>query len=434
MQKQTRKFRSYIAVETFLLEQLPMFSRVGAAALKPSLANIQNLCAAISNPQNQFKIIHVAGTNGKGTVSHLIAGMLQSQGYKVGLHTSPHYRDLRERMKINGSLPSKRFVVDFMNKNINLIEEIKPSFFEITVAMSFAYFAAQKVDFAVIEVGLGGRLDSTNIVDPILSIITNISLDHTDLLGNTIEAIAAEKAGIIKTGIPVLIGEKQVETDSVFQKIALEKQSPLHYASNLIEVEVQQTSLYGMQFKTKHVFENEIFQIDISGPFQKHNLTTACAAISLLQSQEIPFDIGKLKDFLVSFSKKVKYIGRWQIIGKNPLVLVDSAHNEGGMNYILKQLSLLGSGQLHFVIGFVSDKDRSKILPFLPQNAQYYFTKAAIPRALDPVILKEEALHYGLKGEVFLTVKEALKQAKDDAKKEDVVFVGGSIFIVAEVL
>ncbi|HPN72076.1 MAG TPA: Mur ligase family protein, partial [Saprospiraceae bacterium] len=404
MQKRSRSFRNYSEVESFLLEQLPMFSRVGAAALKPSLANIENLCSAIGNPQNQYKIIHVAGTNGKGTVSHLVAGMLQSQGYTVGLHTSPHYKDLRERMKINGSLSSKRFVIDFMNENITLIEEIKPSFFEITVAMSFAHFAAKKVDFAVIEVGLGGRLDSTNIVQPILSIITNISLDHTDLLGNTIEAIAAEKAGIIKPGVPVLIGEQQTETDPVFNKIAAVNSSKMFYASDLVQMEVIENSLYGMQFRSKGVFENELFQIDISGPFQKHNLTTAFAAISLLQSHQILFDVAQLKAFLASFSKKVKYIGRWQIIGKNPLVLVDSAHNEGGMNYVLDQLALLGSGQLHFVIGFVSDKDRSKILPFLPKNAHYYFTKASIPRALDPFILKEEAFSYDLKGEVFMTV------------------------------
>lgn len=434
MTKGRHKFRKFSEAETYLLQQLPMFSRVGAAALKPSLENIQALCRAIGDPQSNYKIIHVAGTNGKGTVSHLIAGILMSQGFKVGLHTSPHYKDLRERLKVNGKLPPKSFILSFLNKHKEIIDRIKPSFFEMTVAMSFAYFAKEEVDFAVVEVGLGGRLDSTNIVVPILSVITNISLDHTDLLGHTIPEIAAEKAGIIKPNVPVLIGERQEETSPVFESIALQKNALLSYAENIVSLKLEHSDLNSMSFKVTIDNNIEIFQIDISGPFQEKNISTAFAAMYLLEKQGIDINLQKVRLFFKDFRSKTKYIGRWQVIENQPLILVDSAHNIGGMHYILDQLHQMGLRQLHMVMGFVADKDREKILSSMPKNAHYYFAKANIPRGLDANVLAAEAQVIGLKGQAYSSVKEALEYAKVSASTTDLIFVGGSIFVVAEVL
>ena len=434
MPPEISKFRSFKEVETFLLMQLPMFSRVGAAALKPSLDNIYKLCALAGNPQKAYKIIHVAGTNGKGTVSHLIAGFLQSQGYKVGLHTSPHYKDLRERMKVNGRLPPKGFIVDFMNNFRSEIIEIQPSFFEITVVMSFSYFYAQNVDFAVVEVGLGGRLDSTNVVDPILSIITNISLDHTELLGGSIQEIAKEKAGIIKYGIPVLIGEQQNETTPIFEEVANKMSAMLTYAEDIMPLKILSSSLTSTNIELELRQKKIALNVDITGPFQFRNFTTAFAACSILIEKGVRFDEYLLASFFQHFRANTKYFGRWQVISKKPMVLVDSAHNEGGMHYVLNQLKMLHLDKLHIVIGFVADKNRKRILADLPKNALYYFAKADIPRGLDANILKNEAREFGLIGEACESVAAALQLAKKRAHENDLIFVGGSIFIVAEVI
>lgn len=429
-----KQFETYEEVCDFLMLKLPMFTRQGPAALKPSLENIERLLAAMGNPHQKYKIVHVAGTNGKGSVSHLLAGMLASQGYKVGLHTSPHYKDLRERMKVNGQLPEKDFVINFTNQWLTLIESIQPSFFEITVAMSFEYFAREKTDFAVIEVGLGGRLDSTNVVDPLLSVITNISLDHTELLGNTIEAIAAEKAGIIKAGKPILIGERQEKTTSVFYNIAEQRRSPLTYAEDICEINIHHQDFENTMFTVRMPGHQWKMEIDISGPFQDKNLRTAFAGLWLLEQQGIKWNLSKLKAYLKSFRSNVYYLGRWQVLNQRPMVLVDSAHNEGGMAYILAALKNHHQGRLHMVIGFVADKKRASILNALPKNASYYFTKANIPRALDPQKLKEEATEYHLRGNAYASVADAYTAARQAAKDTDLIFVGGSIFVVAEIV
>lgn len=429
-----KRFANYQDVSEFLLNRLPMFSRQGPAALKPSLDNINQLLQSLGNPHLDYKVIHVAGTNGKGTVSHLLAGILQSQGFKVGLHTSPHYRDLRERMKVNGQMPPKDFVVEFTNEWYNLIEQIQPSFFEITVAMSFAYFSAIQVDYAVVEVGLGGRLDSTNVVNPLLSVITNISLDHTDLLGNTLQEIAAEKAGIIKPDKAVLIGERQIETTPVFEKIANGKNAPLYYADQICRVSV----IDGDFLKT--VFQVEIprhkwkLEIDISGPFQELNLRTAFACVSVLEKSGIKWNVFQIKAFLKDFSKRISYMGRWQVLQSHPLILADSAHNAGGMLYILARLNEFPADKLHIILGFASDKKREEIFKQLPQKARFYFTQAAIPRALDAHILKKEAEAYGLLGNAYSSVAQAFDAAKSNSLIDEVIFIGGSIFVVAEIV
>ena len=429
-----KKFETYEEVCDFLMLKLPMFTRQGPAALKPSLKKKKKLLESMGNPHQKYKIVHVAGTNGKGSVSHLLAGMLASQGYKVGLHTSPHYKDMRERMKVNGKLPEKDFVINFTNQWLPLIESLQPSFFEITVAMSFEYFAREQVDFAVIEVGLGGRLDSTNVVDPLLSVITNISLDHTELLGNTLEAIAGEKAGIIKKGKPVLIGERQEETTPVFNNIAIEHSSPLTYAEDICEIIIHFQDFQKTMFSVRIPGHQWKMEIDISGPFQDKNLRTAFAGLSLLEQEGMKWNLSKLKKYLKSFRSNVYYLGRWQVLDQCPMVLVDSAHNEGGMAYILAALKNHHQGRLHMVIGFAADKKREVIFNALPKNATYYFSKANIPRALDPQKLKEEAAEYNLYGNAYASVIEAYSAARQAAEDDDIIFVGGSIFVVAELV
>jgi dihydrofolate synthase / folylpolyglutamate synthase len=412
-----------------------MFSRLGAAALKPNLDNITQLCNHLGNPQNNYKIIHIAGTNGKGTISHLTASILQSQGYKVGLHVSPHYKDLRERFKVNGKLSNKKFVIDFLNKHRGIIEQIQPSFFELTVAMSFSYFDQCDVDYAVIEVGLGGRLDSTNIVMPILSVITNISMDHTELLGDTLPQIASEKAGIIKENTPVIIGEYQSETYDVFNNKAKLHQSPIVYAKDIVKANygIQNFTYTQVKSVVKHIGIFD-FSIDLSGPFQSNNITTSLAILDFLFQNKIVTDLDKLKKTLYTFRKTVNYIGRWQILGKKPTIIADSAHNMGGLQYVIDYLSSIKNQTLHIVIGFVKDKKRAEILAQLPKDAKYYFVNAQLPRALPSDELKEEAESHNLVGTTYNTVLEGYKSAKAQAEKEDFIFVGGSIFVVAEVI
>lgn len=390
-----------------------MFQRVGAAAYRADLGNITELCNILGNPQQGLKCIHIAGTNGKGSATHIIASVLQAQGYKVGVFVSPHYKDYRERIKINGQLISKPFVTKFVAENQERFKSVNASFFEISTAMAFAYFKAKKVDYAVIETGMGGRLDSTNIIKPILSVITNISNDHAQFLGDTVAKIAAEKAGIIKPNIPVVIGETQAETKPVFVAKAKELNCNIVFADK----------------QGKHAYTS-----DLVGPYQSKNLQTAVTAINVLQQQGVAIGEKAVKSGLKNVRANTNFIGRWMQMGKRPTIIFDSAHNEGGLKELKKGLKNLKHKQLHFVYGTVADKDISTILGLLPKQATYYFCKANIPRGLSATELEEKASVYKLKGESYKSVKAAYKAALSMASAGDVVLVSGSVFVVAEVL
>ena len=412
-----------------------MYQRLGSAAYKKDLTNTIKLCEYTGNPQNNIKTIHIAGTNGKGTTTHIIAGGLQAQGYKVGVYTSPHYKDFRERIKINGTYIPKRFIIDFLNRYSKELEEIQPSFFEMTVAMAFLYFDEEKVDFAVIETGLGGRLDSTNVIIPLLSVITNISFDHQSMLGNTLAEIAGEKAGIIKNNIPVIIGESQKETDHVFIQKAIEMSAQVYFANDHIQLTqtgfTDQNKIYNIKYNQQIWIEN--LTTDLSGPFQERNIITGMYALKQL-SETVNINIEKLKLFFADLKSKTGYIGRWQILGSNPLIIADSAHNEGGLKIILREIQELKYKNLHIIIGFVNDKELSSVLELFPKKAIYYFAKANIPRGLNAALLKTEGEKYGLSGKSYISVRKALAAAKIKAHSDDLVFIGGSIFVVAEVI
>ena len=414
------QIKSYNKAIDYLFSQLPMYQRQGPKAFKKDLTNINALLDKLGRPEKSFKSIHIAGTNGKGTVSHMIAGSLMSQGYKVGLYTSPHYRDFRERIKINGKLIPKKSVIQYVNRFLDLVEVIRPSFFEMTVAMAFLYFKEQELDYAVIETGLGGRLDSTNVLLPLISVITNISLDHTQFLGDTLPLIAREKAGIIKEGVPVVIGEKQEETTPVFEEVAESRHAPLCFA----EAHAGEETLRIIQ-KTKS---------DVGGPFFVKNLTTMVATLKVLKGAGVDLDMEKVIDGLNDIGKRSGYIGRWQWIQHNPDVLVDSAHNIGGVEMLIKGLPLDKYDNIHMVLGFVNDKNLLPILKLFPHNAHYYFAKADIPRGLDAEELKHQAHQAGLKGKAYTSVRKALASAKVRATDRDLIFVGGSIFTVAEII
>lgn len=419
----------------YLYAKLPMFSRIGAAAIKKDLHNTIALCEGLGNPHQKFKSIHIAGTNGKGSVSHMLAAILQTAGYKTGLYTSPHLHDFRERIKVNGEMVSEAFVIDF-TKNIQpQIEAIEPSFFEITVAMAFDYFAQQQVDIAVIETGLGGRLDSTNIITPELSVITNIGWDHMNLLGNTLDKIAFEKAGIIKQHIPAVIGEALAETKPVFEQKAKEQQAPIVFAEEQWSVEeaTLQNSLLTVTVKNQQKHTVETYSLDLPGLYQTKNLCTVLTAVEQLQQSD-----WNIKDEHVhtalSHTKKINGLhGRWELIQQHPTVVLDVGHNEDGVKQIVHQLNNSSFHQLHIIIGMVKDKEIDKVLALLPKQAIYYFTKAQIPRALDETTLKEKAKKYDLNGEKFADVNLALASAKERAAKEDMILVCGSVFLVGEV-
>lgn len=429
--------QQYQATLKHLYQQLPMFQRVGSAAFKKDLTNITALCKHFGQPQNKFPSIHIAGTNGKGSTTHLLGAMLQASGLKVGLYTSPHYKDFRERIKINGKLISKRHIVDFVAANKDVFEKIKPSFFEITVALAFDYFAQQKVDIAIIETGLGGRLDSTNILTPLLSVITNISYDHQQFLGDTLPLIAGEKAGIIKPNVPVVIGETQKETKGVFVKTAKENKAPIVFADRNISVVERDVKAHHTNYYVKgRVYNFNNLVVNLMGNYQQKNITTALQAIAVLNKIDavphisesaIQTGLRKLKDLTY-------FLGRWQKLGEEPTIICDSGHNQAGVQQILQQLAKIDYQQLHFVLGMVNDKDIGKILKMFPKNARYYFVKANIPRGLDAKILKEKANEFDLKGRVYSSVKNGLRAAKRRAEKEDLIFVGGSTFVVAEVV
>lgn len=422
----------------YLYNQLPMFQRIGKKALKHKLDNIRELCKLLDNPYEKYPTIHIAGTNGKGSTTHLLAALFQVKDLKVGIYTSPHYRDFRERIKINGEYISKQEVIDFVEKYKPHFDAIQPSFFEITVAMAFEHFARHKVDIAIIETGLGGRLDSTNIITPILSIITNISFDHQKVLGDTLPQIAGEKAGIIKPNVPVVIGETHDETQRVFMDKAFDMKAPISFADSFYTAVPLENngikSYYEIRELGHHslIFNN--LELDLAGHYQAKNLITVIHATEVLQSLGWKFSDNDIIEAMSNVTTLTKMIGRWQTINKNPLTITDAAHNEDGIRQVVQQLTTMQYHYLHIILGMAKDKDQSKILSLLPKNALYYFCKPDVPRGLDANLLAEKATEFGLKGEVYDSVNEALRSATEDATNEDFIFVGGSSFVVAEVV
>jgi len=402
----------YQEVLDYLYAQLPMFQRIGKSAFKKDLTNTIALCNILDNPHKKFTSIHIAGTNGKGSVSHLLASALQENGYKTGLYTSPHLKDFRERIKINGEIISENTVIDFVNKFKNEFEKIKPSFFEWTVALAFYHFNNQKVDIAIIETGMGGRLDSTNVINPIISVITNIGYDHTEFLGDTLEKIAGEKAGIIKLNTPIVVGRKQNETTKVFVQKAKELKASLFFAQDM---------------------ESPLLKTDLQGGYQKENLQTAFAALKIIQP-EFNIDLDKALAGFIKVYANTNFSGRWQTINNNPKTICDVGHNEEGIKWVLENLKSEKFENLHFVLGMVSDKEHDKILNLLPKSARYYFCKPNVPRGLDAEILISKAKNFNLQGNVYKSVKSALKAAQSNAMQNDLVLVGGSTFVVAEAL
>lgn len=413
-----------------------MFTRVGAVAFKKDLHNTIAMCEKLGNPQHQFKSIHIAGTNGKGSTSHMLAAVLQQAGYKTGLYTSPHLKDFRERIRINGEVVSEKFVTEFVNEQQDIIEEINPSFFEVTVAMAFSYFAKEQVDIAIIEVGLGGRLDSTNIITPELSVITNISLDHTNILGNTLQEIAGEKAGIIKSGIPVVIGETQIESAPVFLQKAAETNSEIIFADQQLELQNTKREnqvLTTSVFKGQHLLYSDL-QLDLTGFYQLKNIRTVVQSLLMLKLKGYVIPDNALFTALAHVKKLTGLQGRWQTLKEHPLTICDTGHNIAGITEVIQNIQSTPFDQLHMVIGMVKDKDISGVLQLLPEHAQYYFCEPNLERALSASELAEQAAKYQLKGNVFQTVAEAYQAAKAAAKPEDLIFIGGSTFVVAEVL
>jgi len=419
----------------YLFTRLPLYSRIGAAAYKADLTNILELSKKLGNPEKKIKSIHIAGTNGKGSTSHMLAAILQKAGYKTGLYTSPHLHDFRERIRINGQMIPENFVTTFTGKIRDSIEQIEPSFFEITVAMAFDWFAREQVDIAVIEVGLGGRLDSTNIISPEVSVITNISYDHMDLLGNTIQKIAFEKAGIIKPGIPVVIGEEQAEIKEVFVSVAKEKGSPIYFASQHRFVGEWKTEghFLNLQLTESHNNTKKDFLLDLPGLYQLKNIVTVAEVISILNQQGYQIPDSAMQLGLKQVKSLTGLHGRWDILHENPLVVTDVGHNEEGMKVIANQIENTTHEELHIIIGMVRDKAVEKILRHLPQMANYYFTKAQIPRALPETELATIAENSGLKGLAFPNVKQALEAAVLKANKKDLILVCGSVFLAGEV-
>lgn len=416
-----------------------MFQRIGPAAFKKDLSNTIELCHQLGNPQAGFLSIHIAGTNGKGSTAHMLAAVFTAAGFKTGLYTSPHYRDFRERIKIDGQLIPKQKVVAFVEKYGPGFEPVKPSFFEWTVALAFHYFETEKVDMAIIETGLGGRLDSTNILSPALSIITNIGYDHQQFLGETLPEIAGEKAGIIKPGVPVVIGETQAETTSVFLKKALELKAPIVFADRHFEAKKTGTTgthtVYEVKKDGKVVWPN--LQLEQSGNYQRKNLATVLQALETFDKTHPGFfpDLpAATRAGLTDLRKLTNFLGRWQLISQQPDVLIDSAHNAEGIQEAMAGLAQLTYAKLHVVLGMVSDKTHYKVLEQFPKEANYYFAKANIPRGLDAAELQKMAANFGLEGRAYASVRRALAAAKRQAAPEDLIFVGGSIFVVAEVV
>lgn len=420
----------------FLFSSLPMYQRTGAAAYKNSLETTLAMDAAHNQPHKHFKSIHIAGTNGKGSVSHMLAAVLQTAGYKTGLYTSPHMLDFRERIRINGEMISEKEVVEYVIENKNLIESLKPSFFEMTADMAFVYFAKEKVDIAIVETGMGGRLDSTNILSPVLSIITNIGLDHMRFLGNTIQEIAVEKAGIIKENTPVVIGEYDENTAEIFRGISLKRNAKISFADQIF---FHHHSLLNTERKTSHHITSEkqsypLLLSDLKGFYQKKNIITVLASLEEMKLCGIDISAKAIYEGIGNAASLTGLRGRWEEIGYNPLIVCDSGHNEDGVRLTVEQIKNTAYKRLHMVIGMVADKEVSSILKLFPKDAIYYFTKADIPRSLDEKQLRKSAAEIGLKGNSYSIVSEAFEAARRNAEPQDLIFIGGSSFVVAEVL
>ncbi len=423
---------NYQETLNWLFSQLPMYQREGQAAYKANLDNTLALDEYFKHPHTLFKTIHVAGTNGKGSVSHMLASILQEAGYKTGLYTSPHLKDFRERIKINGEMVSEQYVIDFVEDNKDLFACIHPSFFEMTVAMAFKYFADQQVDIAVIEVGLGGRLDSTNIISPLASVITNISFDHMALLGNTLEKIAEEKAGIIKSGIPAIVGVRDKEYDFVFEERAASVNTTLSFAGEQWKVEKNPEGNYHLKRSSGEEFCN--LSCELKGDYQRKNIPTVLETIPALRAAGLQITDEQVRTGISRVITNTGLHGRWQTLAQSPLTICDTGHNIDGITEIVQQLQKCQYEQLHFVIGMVNDKDVDHVLCILPKDAIYYFTKASIPRAMNEEILAEKAQAAGLHGTCYPTVATAYEAARQNATKQDMIYIGGSTFVVAEVL
>ncbi|MFC0262102.1 bifunctional folylpolyglutamate synthase/dihydrofolate synthase [Fontibacter flavus] len=416
----------------FLFNALPMFQRVGASAFKKDLSNTHALCHHLGNPETKFKSVHVAGTNGKGSSSHAICSILMEAGFRVGLYTSPHLKSFTERIKINGEEIPEEEVVLFVDENKDFLEQLRPSFFEMTVGMAFWYFAKEEVDIAVIEVGMGGRLDSTNIIKPEVCLITNIGYDHMQFLGDTLEKIAGEKAGIIKEHTPVVISQRQVETKSVFEKISGEKNAPIYFAEDYFSIsKLKDEELAVYEVKTQDASFK--LELDLKGNYQQKNLAGILQSIAVLQQLGYRITQSHIIYGLAQIVKNTGLKGRWQMLGKDPWIICDTGHNEDGIRYITDQISQYSYQQLFMVIGMVNDKDVSKVLSLLPKEAEYIFCQANIPRAMPVEELYQKALKAGLKGQVEKDVNDAIALAKKKATKEDLIFIGGSTFVVAEI-
>ena len=404
---------TYQDTVNWMFQQLPMYQNQGKTAYKANLDNTLLLADYLQHPEHKFKSIHVAGTNGKGSTSHMLASILQEAGYKVGLYTSPHLKDYRERFKINGKEVSKRFVVNFMKAHKVFFETHALSFFEMTVGLAFDYFVKEKVDIAIIEVGLGGRLDSTNIIKPEVSVITNIGFDHMQFLGDTLEAIATEKAGIIKSRIPVVIGETQKETVTVFKDIAKKCQSDIYFADQEI---------------------TKLLESDLKGNYQQKNIATVLKTIEVVRNSSFSISDETIKNGLLNVVKNTGLKGRWQVLQQQPKTICDTAHNKEGLSYTMIQLQAETYDQLHMVFGVVNDKDISSILELLPKKATYYFCKPNIPRGQSAEELQSVFIQNGFKGNAYSSVNEALEAAKKNANEDDLIYVGGSTFVVAEII
>ncbi|KJJ37771.1 bifunctional folylpolyglutamate synthase/dihydrofolate synthase [Aequorivita vladivostokensis] len=404
---------NYSETIAWLFAQLPMYQRVGQSAYKADLAATLNLAKYLKNPEKSFKSIHVAGTNGKGSTSHMLASVFQEAGYKTGLYTSPHLKDFRERIKINGQMISEQYVSNFVQNHRPFFESNQLSFFEMTVGLAFEYFRSENVDIAIVEVGMGGRLDSTNIIAPEVSVITNIGLDHTQFLGDTLEKVAVEKAGIIKDRVPVIIGETSPETKRVFEEIALERNAPIVFA------EMNDASTYSS---------------DLKGSYQQKNIRTVISILRMLQKKGWNISEENIQKGLMNTVKNTGLMGRWQILGQAPKVICDTAHNREGLQIVLDQLASEDFQNLHIILGVVNDKDLASILPLFPKDAIYYFCRPNIPRGLDASLLLSRARGFGLIGQEYISVSKAYEAALKAALPQDLVFVGGSTFVVAEVL
>ncbi|MBA2249144.1 MAG: bifunctional folylpolyglutamate synthase/dihydrofolate synthase [Chitinophagaceae bacterium] len=426
---------TYPETLNYLFTKLPLFSKTGKSAYKKDITNTVKLCAAIGDPQLRIKTIHIAGTNGKGSVSHMLAAVFQQCGYRTGLYTSPHLKDFRERIKLNGEMISKDFVVDFVDKIRPVSEAINPSFFELTVAMALDYFAAQKTDIAIIETGLGGRLDSTNIITPVLSIITNIGYDHTDILGDTLELIAFEKAGIIKPKVPVVIGEVIPETKDVFLSKAKECESPVTFSEEMFSIIRSVYNFANLQVSLQNISTSAIqnYLLDLNGIYQQKNIRTVLTAIEILNQMGFILGQSPVSAAFSNVKKLTGLHGRWDVINLDPVIVLDVAHNEDGIKQLTDQLLLCDYNNLHIVYGMVKDKDASKVLSLLPKFANYYFTKAQVDRALPEKELIQKARCYGLAGRDFPEVNDALKAAVANSSEGDLILVCGSVFLIGEV-